>query len=76
MLASTTLKTLWQRWLDRRLAALSMPEPLDHPCLQAMSLRELADLPLEPPPAPPPGKGLRSPSYGLSAQALGEASAC
>jgi len=27
------------------------PEPLDHPSLRAMGLRELADLPIEPPAA-------------------------
>jgi hypothetical protein len=46
--------TFFQRWLQRRISdseAASM-DPFDHPSLQSMDLRELADLPLDPPPAP------------------------
>ncbi|OCC02243.1 hypothetical protein BA190_24640 [Labrys sp. WJW] len=52
MLTIRILKTLKQRWTGLRLMPAGGLEPLDHPSLQAMSLRELADLPLEPPPAP------------------------
>ena len=34
-------------------------DPLSHPELQKMSLHALADLPLEPPPAPKKGSGKR-----------------
>ena len=53
MLTVRILKTLKEHWTSLRLTPPRGLEPLDHPSLQAMSLRELADLPLEPP--PPPG---------------------
>ncbi|MDZ5450808.1 hypothetical protein [Labrys sp. ZIDIC5] len=51
MLTVRILKTLKERWTNLRLVSGRSLEPLDHPSLQAMSLRDLADLPLEPPPA-------------------------
>ena len=47
------------RTLARRLAAAAQAparrtDPIDHPAIAAMDLRELADLPLSPPPRPAP----------------------
>ncbi|PRH86096.1 hypothetical protein C5L14_17745 [Labrys okinawensis] len=53
MLIVRILKTLQECWTRLSAVPARGLEPLDHPSLQAMSLRELADLPLEPP--PPPG---------------------
>lgn len=50
MLTVRILKTLKEHWTRLQLAPIRSREPLDHPSLQTMSLRELADLPLEPPP--------------------------
>ncbi len=54
-----SLHFLWRaaRTLARRLAeAAQAPahgtDPIDHPAIAAMDLRQLADLPLSPPPRP------------------------
>ncbi|MBP0581616.1 hypothetical protein J8I29_19975 [Labrys sp. LIt4] len=57
MLTARILKTLKERWTSLQLTPPRGVEPLDHPSLQAMSLRALADLPLEPPQAPGPDGG-------------------
>lgn len=67
MLTARILKTLKERWTGLRLVPGRGPEPLDHPSLQAMSLRELADLPLEPPPRPGPDAGALAPNPGKAA---------
>ena len=69
MLTARILKTLKQHWTHKPLTPARSLEPLDHPSLQAMSLRELADLPLEPPPAP-------SHVAGVAASNPGKAAAC
>lgn len=56
-----SLHFLWQatRMLASRLAAAAQApargtDPIDHPAIAAMDLRELADLPLASPPRPAP----------------------
>lgn len=51
MLLSRMLRRLRDAWKERACSSCISPEPLDHPSLSAMSLRELADLPIEPPAA-------------------------
>ena len=43
----TTVRNRWTNWADS--GPVAAMEPMDHPSLRSMSLRELADLPLEPP---------------------------
>ncbi|MGO4334858.1 hypothetical protein AB4037_08080 [Labrys sp. KB_33_2] len=67
MLTVRILKTLKECWTKLWLVSGRSLEPLDHPSLQAMSLRELADLPLEPPPAPGHNAGALAPNPGRAA---------
>ena len=53
MLPSPMFNAVREWWNDRTdEACAASPDPIDHPSLRAMSLRELADVPLEPPPSP------------------------
>ena len=50
MSLSRLFATFRNRWTNRVDAGpVAAMEPMDHPSLRSMSLRELADLPLEPP---------------------------
>jgi hypothetical protein len=51
---SRAARTLARRLADAAQAPARATDPIDHPAIAAMDLRELADLPLSPPPRPPP----------------------